>query len=98
VGSAPVTAAGLGRSAAFEESVEAAHVVRPGSTRVPAATRTRLDTTTVTEAWNASHAPPPQALATLVAASVPARGEPLAPPLLLRRAAAHAGRRRGLSR
>ncbi|MDF2758639.1 MAG: hypothetical protein K0S99_1271, partial [Thermomicrobiales bacterium] len=41
-------------------------MVRPGSTRVPAATRTRLDMTTVTEAWNASHAPLLQALATLV--------------------------------
>jgi len=39
-------------------------VVRPGSTRVPAATRTRLDTSTVTEAWNARHAPP-RALTTL---------------------------------
>jgi hypothetical protein len=46
--------------------------------------RTRLDTTTAAEAWNAGHALPPEALATRLVPSVPARGEPVAPPLLPR--------------
>ena len=83
---------------AFEESVEAAQVVRSGSTRELAAMRTRLDTTTATEAWNAGHALPPEALATRLAPSVPARGGPLAPPLLPRRPASRAGGSQGLSR
>ena len=67
---------GPGGPVAFEESVEAAQVVRSGSTRDLAAMRTRLDTTTAAEAWNAGHALPPEALATRLVPSVPARGEP----------------------
>ena len=83
---------GPGGPVAFEESVEAAQVVRSGSTRALAAMRTRLDTTTAAAAWNAGHALPPEVLATRLAPSVPARGEPLAPPLLASRS--HLARRR----